>query len=193
MKVFETNLFNSFQRKIKRAAQVMLPKDIAMILAYTAVPQKCLIVDAGTGSGYLTIFLAYYFPNGKIVTYEKDRRFWKNIQSNFRATGLKNIRFKKKDFARASEKNANLITLDLEKSEKFVDKAYKMLCKNGWLTIYSPTADSLIRVRKKLLKKNFAEIKTVENIVREWQMTKTVRPKTVGLMHTGFLTFARKA
>ncbi len=192
MRVFETNLFSSFSRKIKRTAQVMLPKDIAMILAYTAIPQKSLVVDAGTGTGYLAIFLAYFLPNGKIVTYEKDRRFWKNIKSNFKATGLKNIRFKKKDFAKASEKNVNLITLDLEKAEKFIDKAYKMLCKNGWLAIYSPTADSLIRIRKKLLKKNFAEIKTVENIVREWQMTKTVRPKTIGLMHTGFLTFARK-
>jgi tRNA (adenine57-N1/adenine58-N1)-methyltransferase len=193
MKEAEINFFNTFQKKIKRTTQVVLPKDAALILAYTTLPQNALVVDAGTGTGYLAIFLAYFLPKGEIITYEKDKRFLKNAAANFKVTGLKNIYLKNKDFRKAEEKNVDLITLDLEHAEKFIDKAYKMLRNGGWLVVYSPTADSLIKVRKAIAKKKFMHVKTVENIVREWQMTKTVRPKTIGLMHTGFLTFARKA
>jgi tRNA A58 N-methylase Trm61 len=40
-------------------------------------------------------------------------------------------------------------------------------------------------------KYNFTEIKVIENIVREWNLEK-LRPKSKGLMHTGFMIFARK-
>ena len=50
----------------------------------------------------------------------------------------------------------------------------------------------MMRVTKVLKKFEFGETKIIENIEREWQSVKTVRPKTMGMMHTGFLTFARK-
>lgn len=186
------NLLDILQHKIKRTAQVILPKDVALILAYTGISPDSLVVDAGTGTGYLAIFLANYLPKGKIITYEKDKRFWKSAEKNFKTAGFNNIQLKKKDFSLASEKNVDLVTLDLENSAKAISRAYKILRHGGWLVVYSPTADSLIKVRKEIVGKNFIEVKTVENIVREWQMTKTVRPKTIGLMHTGFITFARK-
>jgi tRNA A58 N-methylase Trm61 len=42
------------------------------------------------------------------------------------------------------------------------------------------------------VKNYFENVKIVENIVREWQYEKTLRPKTKGLIHTGFITIARK-
>ena len=180
------------QRKLKRTTQIILPKDAALIFAYTDIPQNSLVVDAGTGTGYMAVFLAYYLPNGRVVTYEKDKRFWKNAQENFARVGLKNIKLKKKEFRKVFEKNVDLVTLDFEDSPKFISKAHSILKKDGWLVVYSPTADSLIKVRKEIEKKKFIQVKTVESIVRDWQYTKTVRPKSVGLMHTGFLTFARK-
>lgn len=190
--VAKPNLLDILHHKVKRTAQVILPKDVSLILAYTGLMPDSLAVDSGTGTGYLAIFLANYLPRGKVVTYERDKRFWKIAAENFKASGLENIQFKKKNFKHATEKNADLVSLDLENPEKYIDKAYKILCAGGWLSIYTPTIDSLLKVRKSLVRKKFIEVKTVENIVREWQMTKTVRPKTIGLMHTGFLTFARK-
>src|SRR3990172_2164403 len=49
-------LADIIQKKIARTAQVILPKDAAMILAYTGLRQDSSVVDAGTGSGYLAIF-----------------------------------------------------------------------------------------------------------------------------------------
>jgi tRNA A58 N-methylase Trm61 len=60
------------------------------------------------------------------------------------------------------------------------------------LVVYSPTVDHLMGIVKELKKYDFIDVRTVENIVREWKVDYTVRPKTMGIMHTGFLTFARK-
>lgn len=192
--IVKPSVLDILERKVKRTAQVILPKDIALILAYTGIGPNGLVVDAGTGTGYLAIFLANYVRHGKVVTYEKDKRFIKIAKENIRKSGLsKFIKLKQKNVTKGiDEKNVDLVTLDLKDVNKIIDKAYKSLKSGGWLVVYSPTVNELISVIKKIKRKNFCEVKTVENIVREWQIERTIRPKTMGLMHTGFLTFARK-
>lgn len=191
--IVKPNVKDILERRLKRTAQVMLPKDIALILAYTGIGPDSLILDAGTGTGYLAIFLANYVSNGKVVTYEKDRRFVKVAKKNITISGLKNIKLKERDVMKGfDERNADLVTLDLQNSHKVINHAYKALKPGGWLVVYSPTVESLIATIKAIKKKNFCELKTVENIVREWKVELTTRPKTMGVMHTGFLTFARK-
>lgn len=178
--------------KFTRGAQVILPKDIAIILAFTGVSTDSSVVDAGAGSGFLSIFLANYLTGGKVVTYEKDKRFVKITRGNIELSGLNNLKLKEKDISRGiSEKNVDLITLDLQHPEKVVKHAHKALNIGGWLVVYAPTADEMMRASREM-KKYFSQIKIVENIVREWQNEKTVRPKTMGLMHTGWLMFGRK-
>ena len=179
-------------RKAERGAQVILPKDVAMILGYTGISADSVIVDAGSGSGYAAIFLANYVPNGKVVTYENDKRFVKIVQKNVKASESSNIKVKRADVTRGiKERNVDLVLLDLQNADKVVKHAYNSLKGGGYLVVYSPTVDHLVKSLK-AVRKRFIGIETVENIVREWQTERTVRPKTMGLMHTGFLTFARK-
>lgn len=191
--IIKPTLKDILEKKIERTAQVMLPKDIALILGYTGIPNDSSVVDAGTGTGYTAIFLANYISNGKIVTYENDKRFLKNAEKNIESSGCSNIKLKNADITKGiKEKNVDLVILDLQDADKVVNRAYHALNYGGYLVVYSPTIDHLIKSLKSIKKKNFIDIKTVENIVREWQSERTLRPKTMGLMHTGFLTFARK-
>jgi tRNA (adenine57-N1/adenine58-N1)-methyltransferase len=180
--------------KARRGPQIIMPKDAALILAYTGISQGNLVIDIGTGSGFLAVFLANYIKPGKVVTYEKDKKMVKIAEENIKLSGLsKFIEIKKKDATKGiSEKNVDLVTVDIQNPEKVVKHAYKTLKPGGWLAVYSPTIEEVIAVTKEIRKLNFSYIKTVENIVREWQTERTTRPKTMGIMHTGFLTFARK-
>ena len=180
--------------KVRRGPQIVMPKDAALILAYTGISQRSFVVDVGTGSGFLAIFLANYIKPGKLVSYEKDKRMAKIAEENIRLSGLsKFIEIKNKDATKGiSEKNVDLVTVDIQNPEKVVKQAYKALKLGGWLVVYSPTIEEVIAVVREIKKLNFSYIKTVENIVREWQSERTTRPKTLGLLHTGFLTFARK-
>jgi tRNA (adenine57-N1/adenine58-N1)-methyltransferase len=181
------------EKKIKRTAQVILPKDAALILAYTGIPSNSLVIDLGTGTGYLVIFLANYLSKGKIITYEKNREFAKIASENIKASGLKNIELKRKDVSKGmKERNADLVTIDLQHPEKFIKLAYRVLKPGGWLVVYSPTVEEMLKVKKEIKKFEFPQPLAVENIVREWKLEKTTRPKTMGIMHTGFLIFARK-
>ena len=181
------------EKKMERTAQVMLPKDIALILGYTGISNDSLVVDAGCGSGYTAIFLANYISNGKIVTYENDKRFLKTAKKNIESSGYSNVRLKNSDVTKGiKEKYVDLVVLDLQDADKVVKHAYSSLNYGGYLVVYSPTIDHLTKIIKAVKKEDFIDIKTVENIVREWQSERTLRPKTMGLMHTGFLTFARK-
>ncbi len=191
--IVKPTILDILHKKIRRTAQVILPKDIALILAYTGISPDSFVVDCGTGTGYLAIFLAHYLSKGKVVTYEKEKRFLENAKENIKFSGLKNIKLKQKDVIKGfDEKKVDTIVIDLQNPEKIIKHAYKSLKVGGQLVIYSPTVEGIIKVSKIIRRLNFSEAKTVENIVREWQTERTTRPKTMGLMHTGFLIFARK-
>ena len=191
--VVKPTIMDILRKGIKRTAQIMSPKDISLILAYTGISSDGLVVDAGTGTGYTAIFLANYLKGGKIVSYEKDNMFIKNAKRNIEVSGLGNIHLKAGDVTRRiDEKNVDLVVFDLQDANKAVENAYNSLVFGGYLVVYSPTDDHLMKSVNAVKKAGFVKIVVVENIVREWQAELTLRPKTIGLMHTGFLTFARK-
>lgn len=192
--IVKPNILEILEKKIKRLPQIIMPKDIALILSFTGVGPGSLLVDAGTGSGFLAIFMANYIKPGKVVTYENNKRFIETAKKNINTSRLsKFIKLKQKDIIKGiAEKKVDLITLDMKNAEKVVKHAYKALKPGGFLVVYSPYIGQAFTVLKEMKRKGFCYIKTVENIVREWQAEKYIRPKTIGLMHTGFLTFARK-
>jgi len=192
--LIKPNILDILNRKLKRLPQIIMPKDIGLIIAYSGIQQGNLVVDAGTGSGYLAILLANYVRPGKVVTYENEKRFFRVAKENIKLSGLsKFIKIKKKDITKGiNEKNVDVVTLDMKDAKKVVKHAHKALRLGGWLVVYSPYIEQVKEVVNEMKRRKFSEIKIVENIVREWQVEKSVRPKTIGLMHTGFLTFARK-
>jgi tRNA (adenine57-N1/adenine58-N1)-methyltransferase catalytic subunit len=183
-----------FNKKLKRGPQIIMPKDASLILAYSNIAPGSKVVDAGTGSGHLAIFLGTYLRPGKVHTYENDERSIKVAKENIKTAGLEDVvKLKRADVTKGiKEKGVDMITLDLKDAKKVFKHAYAALKKEGLVVVYSPNAEHLIDSIKELRKVGFADMKTVENIVREWKVEFTTRPETVGLMHTGFLTFARK-
>jgi len=191
--IVKPNLTDVLMKKAKRLPQIVTPKDASMILAYTGISPDSLIVDAGSGSGFLIIFLANYCREGEIVTYEKRPDFCEVTRKNVELIGLKNVIVKEKNVTKGiDEKNVDLFTLDMEDAEKMIEKIYDVLKPGGWLVVYSPHIGQVINVREKIDKLNFTQIKTIENIYREWRVGRHTLPEVSGVMHTGWLTFARK-
>jgi tRNA (adenine57-N1/adenine58-N1)-methyltransferase len=188
----KTNLLDIL-KKMKRLPQIVTPKDASLILGYTGISPDSLIVDAGSGSGFLCIFLAYYCRGGKVVTYEKRSDFAEVVKKNVKSSGLKNIVVKKKDILEGiEERNIDIITLDMKGVEKVVKNSFQVLKPGGWLVVYSPYIEQVISVRDEIENLNFTQVKTVENIVREWRVGRHTLPEVSGVIHTGWLTFARK-
>ena len=182
-----------YLRKARRGPQVVLPKDAAQIIGITGARSGWQCLDAGGGSGFLGLFIANICAPGKITIYEKKKEFAKTIEHNVKFSGLKNAILKNRDVKSFTEKNLDLITLDMQDAEKIVKKCHKALKFGGWLCIYSPHIEQQKRVVKEM-EKTFTQMRTIECVVRDWKIDLRgyTHPKYSKISHTGFMTFGRK-
>ena len=179
-------------KKLKRGPQVILPKDAALIVAYSGLSSGCKLLDAGTGSGWLAIFLARLVYPGEVHTYEKRKEFYKIARKNIDLSGLKNIKLFNQDIKKAKIKEKyDVITLDLQQPYKLIEKLDKNLKRKGTFVIYSPNIEQ-IKESVKVFEKHNYQTKTFENIVREWQIGFSSHPIHSGILHTGFICFGYK-
>jgi tRNA (adenine57-N1/adenine58-N1)-methyltransferase len=169
-----------------------MPKDAALIISVTGCSPGWKVVDAGTGSGFLSMFLSNI--GCTVYSYEKKKEFYEIAKRNVKNFELKNLVIKNSDITKGIKENEiDLITLDMQHPEKVMKHAFKALKSGGWLAVYSMHIEEVKKVYEELKKFDFTYVKILENIQREWQsMGKLTRPKNYMLAHTGFLTFARK-
>ena len=193
----EFYIFNPFfidlYRKIKRDAQIIPLKDIGIIIAEIGINKRSKVLDAGSGSGALACFLASIAK--EVVTYEIREDFIEVVKQNIEFLKLNNIKIKKINiYEKIEDKDIDAVILDLPEPWNALGNCSKALNPGGFLVSYSPSvpqvADFVNAVRKN---ENFVYLKTVEVTEREWEVEeRKVRPKSTGIGHSGFLSFARK-
>jgi len=181
---------------LKRHAQIILPRDAAQIIVNCSIEPGHRVLEAGIGSGSLTIALANAVsPNGKIISYDIREDFINHAMKNLKNAELEKIVTTKiKDVTKGiTEKNLDAIILDIPNPWDAVKHAWNALKPGGYLCSYSPLISQVENTVKEIKKHNFIEIKTYENIQREMIVSEYgTRPSFDMLGHTGYLTFARK-
>ncbi len=190
--VLDVDFIDEYKR-IKRTSQIMILKDIGYIAAQTGVGRKSRVVDAGTGCGGNAIYLSHICK--EVFSYDINAENVRVAEENIKNLGLKNIKVRNRDFFKGvDEKDVDLIVLDLPSPEKAVKSAEKALRVGGYLVVYNPQitqTNNLVNAVKK--NDNFLYEKTVELMERSWKIDKLIsRPKSQGIGHTGFLSFARR-
>ena len=181
---------------LKRRAQIILPRDAAHIIMNCSIESGNTVLEAGIGSGSLTIALASAVaPNGKVVSYDNRKDFIEHAMKNLKTAKLDNhVTTKTKDITKGiDEKQLDAAILDIPNPWKAVAHAWKALKPGGYLCSYSPLISQVEKTVKEIEKHSFIEIKTLENIQREMIVSdRGTRPSFDMLGHTGYLTFARK-
>ena len=183
-------------RKARRGPAVVLPKDAAAIVAHTGAGRGWKAVDAGSGSGWLSLFLANIGCD--VTSYEVRKDFYNIAKSNIKDSGLK-VKLKNRDVTKGiSERDVDLVTLDMKNPEKAIQHAHRALRPGGWLAVFSMHVEEVGNVARTIGKGEWTAPRAVELLERGWQVEifgkkSFTRPKTHMLAHTGFLTFARKA
>ncbi len=185
--------FIDVYKRLRKLPQTIPLKDIGLIIAETGINKDSKIVDGGAGSGVLAAALARIAK--QVTSYEIREEHLKVAQENLKLLELKNIKIKNKSlYDGIEEKNTDLITLDLPEPWKVIKHAKKALKTGGWLVSYSPSVPQIQDFVNELEKnEEFFYVKTVEIIERLWEIHgRKVRPKSTGIGHSGFITFARK-
>ncbi len=184
-----------FIEKMQKRAQIVYPKDSAMILALAGIRDGSKVVEAGTGVAGLTLVLANAVrPSGKVHTYEVRKEHQDEARAHLEEAGLmKYVDMKLQDvYEGIDEKDVDAVILDLPEPWKAAEHAAKALKFGGFLVSYSP---SIEQVKKFVtaLPPQFPEPSTIEILVRDWEISEQrCRPNTRMVGHTGFITIVRK-
>ncbi|NOZ76848.1 MAG: methyltransferase domain-containing protein, partial [Euryarchaeota archaeon] len=138
-RVLEPRMVDLYE-KMPRAGSYMLKKDIGLILACTGVGTGDVVVDAGTGSGALAIFLGNVVaPTGRVYTYEVRADFAEIAKENVRTAGLEGVvEVINRDITVGIDAEVDLVTLDMDRPWRAVPEAYRALKQGGFAAVYTP-------------------------------------------------------
>jgi tRNA (adenine57-N1/adenine58-N1)-methyltransferase catalytic subunit len=188
-----------FVLKMKRSAQVVYPKDLGPILVYADIGPGMTVLEAGSGSGALTIGLSRAVgPGGRVVSVELREDHASHAR---KAVGRwygelpANVEMRVGDVVDEVEKVApERIVLDLPEPWHVVETAAMHQPGGGVLAAYLPTVVQVQTVVEKARETGrFAEIEVKEFMARDWNVSgRSVRPEHNMVGHTGFLIFMRK-
>jgi tRNA (adenine57-N1/adenine58-N1)-methyltransferase len=184
-----------FIEKMEKRAQIIYPKDSAMIIGLTGLSNGSKVVEAGTGVAGMTLMLSNAVkPDGQVYTYEIRPEHQKQARAHLEEAGLdKNVEMKLKNiYEGIDEKDVDAVLLDLPEPWEVIPHALKALKFGGYLVSYSPSIEQVKRFVTKL-PKQFQDTKTFETILREWEISdQRCRPNTRMIGHTAFITITRK-
>lgn len=193
--LLKPTIHDLYSKGLKRPSQVLYPKDIGYILISAGIGQISKVVEAGTGSGFLTIALALS-SNAKIYTYDIREDMLKVAKFNAKILGVEDrIVFKLKDIREGvDEKDVDAVFLDMPDPWNAIPKVYESLVPSAALIVFVPTVNQIEKTYFAMKNSGIIDIHVEEIILREYQVKENaVRPKNVGIMHTGFIIRGRKS
>lgn len=181
---------------IERRAQIVVPRDAALIALYADVKSGDLVVEGGAGSGALSIVLLNLVrPGGRLVTYEVREDHAALASRNVERAGLAPWHeLRVGDVSRdVVERDVDALVLDVPEPWEAAELAWKALRPGGRWVSYSPTVGQVERTHEALAEAGFSEARTHETLQRELVVgTGGTRPAFEMLGHTGYVTAARK-
>jgi tRNA (adenine57-N1/adenine58-N1)-methyltransferase len=189
-----------FVLKMGRGAQVIYPKDLGPILVYADVFAGARVLEAGTGSGALTMALARAVgAEGRVVSYEVRQEFHEvarhNLEQFFgKVPAWVDLRLGDLREVTAAAERFHRAILDVPSPWDLLPAVGEVLLFGGMVCGYLPTTGQVQELTLALERGGFVEVETFEVMLRSWHVTaRSVRPDHRMIGHTGFITVARKA
>ena len=182
-----------------RGATIVYPKDAAMIVGVSDIYPGARVLEAGVGSGALTMsLLRATGPTGKVHSVERRADFAENATANINAYfdgAPENWSLIVGDLQdQEFDSNFDRVVLDMLAPWECVDVAAKALRPGGVFLAYVATTTQLSATAEAIKEDGrFTEPESSETLVRGWHHEGlAVRPQQRMIGHTGFLIQSRR-
>ena len=192
-------LLADYVLSMPRGATIVYPKDAAMIIGIADIKPGIRVLEAGVGSGALSIsILRAVGESGHLhsveiredfakISQENVQNYFGNLPKNWVLTvGALQEQKLDNDYDR--------VVLDMLSPWECVETAAQALVPGGVLISYVATTTQLSKIAEAIKENgNFTEPESSETIVRGWHHEGlAVRPQHRIIGHTGFLIFTRR-
>ena len=196
-------LLSDFVMSMPRGAAIVYPKDAAQIVAFADIFPGATVVEAGVGSGALSLWLLRAVgPEGRLAAFERRQEFADVAEGNvasFFGAEPENWSVTVGDLAdelpaAMPDGTVDRVVLDMLAPWENVDVTADALKPGGLVICYVATATQLSRTAEALRASgSFTEPDASETLVRGWHVEGlAVRPDHRMIGHTGFLLTARR-
>jgi len=192
-------LYGDYVLSMPRGATIVYPKDAALIVGFADVAPGLRVLEAGVGSGALTIaLLRAVGPSGQVDSFERRDEFaqiaTRNVTEYFNgkpdnwSLTLGSLQDK------STEEKYDRMVLDMLAPWECVQLADDVLHPGGVLLAYVATTTQLSAMAEAIKDSGrFTEPESSESLVRQWHHEGlAVRPVHRMIGHTGFLIQARR-
>lgn len=196
-------LLSDFVLSMPRGAAIIYPKDSALIVTMGDIFPGARVVEAGVGSGALSMYLLRAIgPSGRLDSFERREEFAQiakaNVVTNFGeeptnwSIHLGDLQDQLPKKIKAGE--ADRVVLDMLAPWECVEAAAEALTPGGVIVGYVATVTQLSRFTEALRDGgHFHEPEAFESFIRDWHLQGlAVRPEHRMIGHTGFLVTARR-
>lgn len=196
-------LLVDFAMSMPRGAAIIYPKDAAQILALADIFPGATVVEAGVGSGALSLWLLRAIgDSGRLDSFERREEFADVARGNvatFLGHDPKNWSVTVGDLAEelpnaAADSTVDRVVLDMLAPWECLDAVGAALKPGGVLLCYVATVTQLSRVAEAIRATgHYTNPSSSETMVRGWHVEGlAVRPEHRMIGHTGFLITARR-
>ena len=192
-------LLNDYVLSMDRGATIIYPKDSAIIVGFADIFPGAKVLEAGAGSGALSISLLRAIgETGALTSYEERDDFFSIAEANVRNYfgkipanwKLRSGRVETGKFAGEFDR----MVLDMLAPWDVLETAAQALKAGGVLCCYVATTTQLSRTAEAIKESgHFSEPESFETLLRNWHHEGlAVRPAHNMNAHTGFLLFTRR-
>jgi len=182
--------------KASRESGVVYSKDAALLAVKLGIHSGKRVLEIGTGSGALTLFLAHQVaPSGKICTYDLRTDLPVNAVRNIDRSDLASVvEFNTRQKGDPFPENAfDAVTLDIPTPWEEVELVKKALKGGGRLCSLNPTINQVERMAETLRDHGFINVEALELLERKiLARAGKSRPEMRMIGHTEYMLFATK-
>ncbi len=181
---------------LRRGPQTIIPGTIALIVHAAGIGPGSRVLEAGTGSGFLTLAMAALVGDGgRVTSHDVSPAAREIARENLERAGLlSRVDILGDPVERTGARGMDAVVLDLPEPWAALDASHLALRPGGALVIYVPTTTQMERTMR-AFDGRFTAPSGQEAIQRAWVLSKGgegLRPSFEGPAHGGFLISARR-